>query len=153
MQVHNISIKHKYFEPIRNGIINLLIFKTKVLDKESPGDYILAAKGNYDIKAKISRTYIKAFRDITNEEAKRAGFLNKDFLKEELIKEYDLNTVFSLASGHCIDEELFFLVELNNKEDEHYVLNSPIKVNLYSKEYNKEFYNPEYDSKPWREKI
>ena len=53
--------------------------------------------------------------------------------------------------SYNIDKELFFLIELNTLEEEHYTLNNPVKVNLYSKEYNKEFYNPEYDMKPWRD--
>ena len=109
MKVHNINIDRKYFEPIREGKITLLIFKTKVLKNASPGDCILAAKGNYDIKTRFSKYYIKAFEDITEEEARKAGFLNKDFLKEELIHKYDLNPIFDFIDGvSSIDKELFF---------------------------------------------
>ena len=62
-----------------------------------------------------------------------------------LINDPDIN------GSYNIDKELFFLIELNTLEEEHYTLNNPVKVNLYSKEYNKEFYNPEYDMKPWRD--
>lgn len=151
MKVHNISINQKYFEPIREGKISLLFFKTKVVRDGQPGDYILASKGNYDVKAKIVRTYIKAFEDVTDKEAQKAGFLNKDFLRDELANRYDLKQFFDVITGTSIDEEIFFLIELNTNEEEHVAINNPVRVNLYSKQYNKEFYNPEYDGKPWRD--
>lgn len=153
MEVHNISINRKYFEPIRDGTISLLIFKKKVIHNGKIGDYILASFGSYDVKAKISGISIKAFEDITEKEARMAGFLNKDFLKDNLISEFDLKSNFNvLSSLENIDDELFFLVELKIDED-HTMLNNwgydETKVTLYSKDFNKEFYNPEYDTKPW----
>ena len=151
MKVHDISISRKYFEPIRKGQISLLIFNKKKISDAQPGDFILASYGNYDVKAKISRIYMKAFEDITEEEAKNAGFLNKDFLEEFLINEFSLKPIISYFGAPTIDEELLFLIELNTKDENHSLINNPVKVNLYSKEYNKEFYNPEYDMKPWRD--
>ena len=151
MKVHNISINRKYFEPIREGQITLLIFNKKEISDAQPGDFILSSFGIYNIKAKISRVYIKAFEDITEEEAKNAGFLNKDFLQENLINELDLKSTTTCFGAPNIDKELLFLIELNTEEEEHSMLNNSTKVNLYSKEYNKEFYNPEYDMKPWRD--
>ena len=151
MKVHNISINRKYFEPIREGQISLLIFNKKKISDAQPGDFILASFGSYNVKAKISRVYMKAFEDITDEEAVKAGFLNKDFLEESLVHDFDLKPVNDYFGSCNIDTNLFFLIELNTSEKEHFDLNNPIKVNLYSKEYNKEFYNPEYDMKPWRD--
>lgn len=151
MKVHDISISRKYFEPIREGQISLLIFNKKKISDAQPGDFILASYGNYNVKAKISRIYMKAFEDITEEEAKNAGFLNKDFLEDFLINEFSLKPIISHFGTPKIDEELLFLIELNTEDENHFMINNPIKVNLYSKEYNKEFYNPEYDMKPWRD--
>ena len=151
MKVHDISIDRKYFEPVREGRVSLLIFNKKKISDAQPGDFILASFGNYNVKAKISRVYMKAFEDITEEEAVKAGFLNKDFLQESLANEFNLRPVNGYFGSYNIDKELFFLIELNTSEEEHYTLNNPVKVNLYSKEYNKEFYNPEYDMKPWRD--
>ena len=150
MKVHNISIDSKYFEPIREGKITLLIFDTKIIHDSQPGDYIVASKGIYDVKAKISSTYIKAFRDITDEEAAEAGFLNRDFLKDELLSRFELNPVFSFETGKSIDNDIFFLIKINTKEEEHYTINNPVKVNLYGKNYKTQLYevNPEYNI-PW----
>lgn len=152
MQIHDVSINNKYFEPIREGKITLLIFKQKVIHDETPGDFLLASRGSYDIKAKIIRTYLKSFKNITDEEARKAGFLNKDFLKDELIQLYDLKPYFSFETGSNIDNEIFFLVEVStNAKPKFELKDEHIKVNLYSNQYNKEFYNEEYDIKPWEE--
>lgn len=148
MKEHTININKKYFEPIRDGKISLLIFKNKIISDFSIGDYIYSSFGSYDIKAKISKVYVKAFEDITEEEAQKAGFLTKDFLKEELIKEYDLKTEFSFELGRVIDKELFFIVEINNYEESYSIGNT--KFDLYSKDYSREFYNQEYDIQTWR---
>ena len=153
MKVHNISIDKKYFEPIRNGQITLLIFKHKIIDDGNPGDYIVASQGNYDIKSRLKRTYIKAFMDITDEEAQQAGFLNKDFLEEELVKKYDLKPSFNLFSEigmETIDKEFFFLVAIDTDEQSFFSQNGFKNVNLYSKEFNKEFYTIEDKDRIWR---
>ena len=66
MKMHNISIDKKYFEPIRDGRISLLIFDKKVLKNVTTGDCGIASVGNYDVKFKILGTYVKAFEDITD---------------------------------------------------------------------------------------
>ena len=86
---------------------------------------------------------MKAFSDITDDEAQRAGFLNADFLKDELINEYDLKPIYHYDTGNDIDKELFFLVELETKEEDHHKINNPVKVNLYAKNFDKNFYNSE----------
>lgn len=155
MKVHNISIDRKYYEPIRNGKITLLIFDKKVIQDGEIGDYILASHGSYDVKSRIVKAYVKAFENITEEEARKSGFITKDFLKDELINRFDLKATFSFELGSSIDNELFYIIEIaNDKEEpssEKLKFGNLTNVNLYSKEYNKEFYNPEYDAKPWRD--
>lgn len=173
MKVHNINIDSKYFEPIREGKITLLIFNKKVLYGIEQDDCIIASKGSYDVKAKIVRTYIKSFKEITENEAQKMGFLDKNFLKDELVRNFDLDKTFDFDSGYItknIDNEIFFLVEITPVRDVLYKksifddeknctiltedyssIYDNLSVNLYSKEYNKEFYNPEYDIKPWRD--
>ena len=147
MKVHNVSIEKKYFEPIRQGKITLLIFDKKIIHDAQPGDCILASRGVYDVRARIFDTQIKSFKDITEEEAKLAGFLNKDFLKDELLNRFDLQTKFTLEEGKNIDDEIFFLIKINTKEEENN-MNNFSKVNLYNNKYNTELYqvNPEYNT-------
>ena len=102
MKTHDISIEQKYFEPIRQGKISLLIFNKKIIDDVEPGDLILASKGNYGVEAVISSIEYKAFKDITEEEAALAGFLNKDFLKDELLNRFELKPKFSLVEGNAV---------------------------------------------------
>lgn len=166
MKIHHISIKRKYFEPVRKGIITLLIFNKKIIYDAHPGDYIQASFGAYDVKAKIARTYIKSFKEITQEEAKQAGFLTKDFLKDELIKEFELEPKYHFGEINNIDDEIFFLIKLHNDEEHHKINSSMITekekqeeikryvVNKYQAKDllgNRQFYNPEYDSEPWRD--
>lgn len=144
MKMHDININRKYFEPIRKGEIKLLIFNKKVIHNEEPGDCIVAKIGSYDIKAKIKRTYMKSFEEVTETEAKDAGFLNKDFLKDNLIQELDLNTVFSFEAGRTINNELLFFIELDFSEEK--IL--PNNVDLYRREYDKNYYTI---NRPWRD--
>lgn len=141
MQKHNIKIDKKYFEPIRNKEITLLIFKKQCVYDFEDGDCVLAQFGSsYDVEAEISRTYYKSFKDITEEEAKAAGFLNKDFLKDELISVYDLKGLFSFVTGYDIDDELFFLVELKDDE-KNYPYNITDKVNLFDEKHSTYYYS------------
>lgn len=131
MTVHNISIDNKYFEPIRNKQITLLIFKEKVIHDEQPGDCIVFSKGSYDVKSIIKRTYLKSFKDITEEESRAAGSLNKDFLKDRLINEFGLKPMLKIPGIDDLDSELFFLIELGESNEIH---NTTSDVNLYSSE-------------------
>lgn len=148
MTQHNIRIDKKYFEPIRTGEITLLIFKKQEIFNFKENDTILSKYGSYEIEAPIKSTYIKSFRYITNEEARAAGFLNREFLKEELIKKFELTPDFSLYSQN-IDKELFFIIELKKEEKTHadYLTNI---VDLYNYKYDKKFYNDWPQHKTWR---
>lgn len=144
MKMHNISIDKKYFEPIRDGRISLLIFDKKVLKNVTTGDCGIASVGNYDVKFKILGTYIKAFEDITENEAMKAGFLTKDFLKESLINDFELKPVFSLGSGSNIDSTLFFIVEISTEFEEDNSQDS-VKVNLYKNTYDTNTYKVDWE--------
>lgn len=127
MKKHTISIDTKYFEPIRKGQISLLIFNKKILN-ENEVDYIEAQKGGYSVIAKIEKCYVKSFGEITDEEAREAGFLNKDFLKDELIRRFKIDTLDQLLNH--LDEYLFFLVKVS-KKDEKSTLFDDLKINIY----------------------
>lgn len=148
MTQHNIRIDKKYFEPIRAGKVTLLIFKKQEIFDFEENDTILSKYGSYEVEAAIKNTCIKSFKYITEEEARAAGFLNKEFLKEELIRKFELTPDFSLYNQN-IDKELFFLIEIENKSQLYTELNLN-KVDLYSIDYNKEFYKdwPQYTT--WR---
>ena len=144
MTQHNIRIDKKYFEPIRRGEITLLIFKRQEIFNPQPNDTIFSNHGSYEIEATIKNTQIKSFKYITEEEARAAGFLNRDFLKEELILKFELKPDFALYTKD-IDKELFFLIELKSDED----LKTD-KVDLYNIHYNKEFYKDLKQDTTWR---
>ena len=147
MKEHNISIDKKYFEPVREGKITLLFFNRKIIHNEEPGDCLIASRGSYDVKGTIKRTYMKSFHDITNEEAQKGGFLNKDFLKDNLIKEFDLDPIFDIEVLSKIDDEIFFIIELENMKKDEYI-NNTFNVDLYTKEYDIEDYY--LKNIPWR---
>lgn len=129
MKQHDIHIDTKYFEPIREGQITLLIFDKKEISPDK-GDYVEARKGGYSVKAVVEETYIKSFVEITEEEAKAAGFLNKDFLKDELIRRFKIDTLDQLLN--TIDNYLFFLVKLDNKKQFHL---KDMKINMSDEDF------------------
>lgn len=110
MEQYSISLETKYFEPIRNGEITLLIFDRKQINPEA-GDCIEARKGQYSVKAMVVDSYIKTFSEITEREAKAAGFVSKDFLKDELIRRFNIDTLDYLLN--TIDDYMFFLIEIS----------------------------------------
>lgn len=130
MKQHDIHIDTKYFEPIRNGQITLLIFNKKEINPE-PGDCVEARRGEYSVKATVEDCYIKSFSEITEDEAKAAGFITKDFLKDELIRRFKIDTLDQLLN--TIDNYLFFLIKI--KQDKPYALNN-IKVNFSDNDFN-----------------
>ena len=109
MKTHNINIDTKYFEPIRDGQIRLLIFDKKAINPE-PGDCIEARRGEYSVKAIVEKTYIKTFAEITEKEANKAGFITKEFLKDELIRRFKIDTLDQLLN--TIDNYMFFLIKI-----------------------------------------
>lgn len=110
MEQYSISLETKYFEPIRNGEITLLIFDRKQISPEV-GDCIEARKGQYSVKAMVVDSYIKTFSEITEREAKAAGFVSKDFLKDELIRRFNIDTLDYLLNS--IDDYMFFLIKIS----------------------------------------
>ena len=72
-------------------------------------------------------------------------------MKDEIINCYDIKPIFSFETGSSIDNELFFCIEIALENDVVYGRNGPeTLVSLYSKKYNKEFYDKE-DYNTWRE--
>lgn len=117
MKTYNINIETKYFEPIRKGQITLLIFDKKYIDYvDGEEAEIIAKKGNYTIKADIKEAYIKSFKEITEEEAISAGFLNKDFLSDELQRRFNLNSLDIILND--INSYLFYLVRISPQKQE-----------------------------------
>ena len=112
-KIHNVSLPVKYFEPIRKKEIKLLIFERKVIDKFSQGDKISLRSGGYEVEVPIGNTYIKSFGEITEKEAKKAGFLNKDFLKDELICRFKIDTLETFLTN--FDSRIFFFIDLTIK--------------------------------------
>lgn len=117
MKSYNINIDTKYFEPIRTGQIRLLIFDKKCIDYvDGESAEIIAQKGEYSVKANIVKTYIKSFAEITEEEAFSAGFLNKEFLADELQRRFQMDTLDVLLNR--MDSYLFYLIKISPKYKE-----------------------------------
>lgn len=155
MTTHEIFIDRKYFEPIREGKITLLIFKQKVIENPSIDDYIKASFGAYEIKARIVDYFYKTFGEITENDSRKAGFISKDFLRDELHHKYQLNSTDYLGD---YSGEIFFCIEIDNElenneiEDNIYDYTKNLtNVRLYKNFFKEQPYNPEYDLKLWRD--
>ena len=106
MTEHNINIDTKYFEPVHNGQITLLIFNKKIINGK-PGDTLTLQNGSYTVTTTITKIETKSFGELTEQEAQQAGFLNKDFLKDELIKRFNI-TIFDFLRK--IDDLLIYCI-------------------------------------------
>ena len=138
MKQHDIHIDTKYFEPIRNGQITLLIFDKKEINPE-PGDCVVARRGEYSVKATVEDCYIKSFSEITEGEAKAAGFISKDFLKDELIRRFKIDTLDQLLN--TIDNYLFFLIKLEKNNS--FTLRD-VKINSSENDFS-DLFKKEFD--------
>ena len=164
-KIHDINLPVKYFEPIRNEEITLLIFERKVIDKFSQGDKISLRNGGYEVEALIGDTYIKSFGEITEKEAKKAGFLNKDFLKDELISRFKIDALETFLTN--FDSRIFFFVDLTIKGEPKASLKKNTtkisndyfdffgkkieRIDDWTNQFPKVKYNMEYYEKPWRD--
>ena len=170
-KIHNVKLPVKYFEPIRNKEITLLIFERKVIDKFSQGDRISLRNGGYEVNSLIEDTYIKSFGEITEEEAKRAGFLNKDFLKDELSQRFNIDGLDILLTD--FNSKIFFFIDLKRKGTPYASMKKNTtkvsdvtktskdyfdffgkkieRIDDWTNQFPKVKYNMEYYEKPWRD--
>ena len=164
-KIHDAKLPVKYFEPVRKKEIKLLIFERKVIDKFSQGDKISLRNGGYEVEALIGDTYIKSFGEITEKEAKKAGFLNKDFLKDELISRFKIDALETFLTN--FDSRIFFFVDLTIKGEPKASLKKNTtkisndyfdffgkkieRIDDWTNQFPKVKYNMEYYEKPWRD--
>ena len=164
-KIHDVKLPVKYFEPVRKKEIKLLIFERKVIDKFSQGDKISLRNGGYEVEALIGDTYIKSFGEITEKEAKKAGFLNKDFLKDELICRFKIDALETFLTN--FDSRIFFFVDLTIKGEPKASLKKNTtkisndyfdffgkkieRIDDWTDQFPKVKYNMEYYEKPWRD--
>ena len=164
-KIHDVKLPVKYFEPVRKKEIKLLIFERKVIDKFSQGDKISLRNGGYEVEALIGDTYIKSFGEITEKEAKKAGFLNKDFLKDELISRFKIDALETFLTN--FDSRIFFFVDLTIKGEPKASLKKNTtkisndyfdffgkkieRIDDWVDQFPKVKYNMEYYEKPWRD--
>ena len=116
MTKHSVNLDIKYFEPVYLGEITLLIFDKQVITDYKEGDSVLLQNSSYVVLKKIKNIEMKSFGDISDDEARKAGFINKDFLQDELVRRFEIDGL-SFILG--IDDLLLFCVYLedDNKSD------------------------------------
>ena len=107
MKIHSINIDEKYLKGIKNGQINLLVFTRQIIHDYAPGDILELKAGALNTRMRILKGYLKSFSEITEDEAVSSGFLNKDFLKDELFNKNDFDIITKL---YGIDDILLFLL-------------------------------------------
>lgn len=117
MTEHNINIDTKYFEPVHDKKITLLIFDKKIIDCK-PNDKLTLQNGSYSVTATIEKTEIKSFGELTEKEVQKAGFITKDFLKDEMFRRFDIQPIDFLRT---IDGFLIYCIYL--KEQSKYTFN------------------------------
>lgn len=81
------------------------------------------------------------FKDITEEDAERAGFLTKELLASHLCNIYNISFIPIGTYNSFLDNKLFYMVNFTDDiEEEH--------SNFFI-DYTIQMYNPEYDIKTW----
>ena len=152
MQIHSIDIDEKYLKGIEAGKITLLVFTRKIIHDYTPGDVLELKSGVSRIRTRIIKGYLKSFKEINETEAVSAGFLNKDFLKDDLYNHNDFDIITKL---YGIDDVLLFLLSvvkedsyveqetddkiLNDEYTINYTINKYPDVDIFGK-YKKMFY-------------
>lgn len=111
---HKIHLDRKFFEPIKEGKITLLVFDKKNIGEWKSGDYVYMNYGAYEVSASIKNTYVKAYEDITDEEANKMGFLNKDFLADDIIRRFNIDSLDFFLND--LKGRFFFIIEVEAKD-------------------------------------
>lgn len=148
------------------------------LDKIKSGDLLKISIFDSCQKMYFDHSEIIPFKEVDNDLAKKAGFATKELLSSHLMERFDM-LKYSLSKESKIDNELFYVIYLVNDPEEitfsdgecsckvdyddnvisTYLNNKYVKewkkknkvcpYTMNTLQYNKDFYNPEYDDKPW----
>ena len=159
MKTHYLkNLDYKYIKGIEDGQISLLIFTKQKIHDVNSGDIlqIITSRLTDNLEVVILKTEYKSFEELTEKEAKKAGFSNKDFLKDELLRTNDFDIITKFDE---LKDVILFLVTITKKEDceslkteDKRILNDDYTctmsypfVDIFDKYKNRTFYWSEYD--------
>lgn len=138
------------FRGIKEGKITSLIFDEDVFQDVKEGELVEFCFGEEKLKMYFISSKIVSFHDITDEDAKSCGFLNRDLLAHYLIEKHQISSFFLGKYPYFFDKKLFCIVKINQlssviNETRQLFSNSTFKYDIDYYEYNFE-----YDDEPWR---
>ena len=134
------------FRGIKEGKITSLIFDEDVFQNVEEGELVEFCSGEDTVKMYFLSSKIVPFQDITDKDAKACGFLNKDLLAYYLIEKYQMTSFFLGKYPYFFDKKLFCIVKIGEFPND----SSNKKVTISNVTYDFDYYNVEYDDKPWR---
>ena len=137
------------FRGIKEGKITSLIFDEEIFQGIKQGDLIEFVSLDEKIKMYFISSKIISFQDITDEDAKDCGFINRDLLAHYLMNKYNIDLFFVGNYPNVFDKKLFYIININESpceliEEKKIIINGePYDLSYYE-------YNLEYDDEPWR---
>lgn len=112
MKENSLTLPWMYFSGLKRGEIRILFFdKFPFKEDVKKGDLITFVNFNSKIKMYFNYSEILPFKDVTDDIAKKAGFINRDLLAEHLIKRFNIES-YSFIGEPAIDDELFYMLVL-----------------------------------------
>ena len=150
MEDFKLILPWEFFRGVRNGKITALIYDHDILQGIKRGEIIEICCSQDKVKMYFISSKIVPFKNITDEDAKECGFLNRDLLARYLMDKYNIDIFFTGNYPDSFDKYLFCLIYINESPLE---LSGRKKiVNSLTAGYNIRYYdyNAEYDDEPWR---
>ena len=135
------------FRGIKEGKITSLIFDEEIFQGIKRNELVEFVSTNQKIKMYFISSRIVSFKDITDEDAKKCGFINRDLLAYYLIEKYGINLFFVGDYPELFNNKLFYIININESPIEIDDQKTIVLNNTTWKYYD---YNVEYDDKPWR---
>ena len=110
----NLTLPWMYFNGIKSGDITVLFFDRYPFEGDiEKFDLITFSDFNTKIKMYFKDSKILAFKNVTEDLAKKAGFANKDLLAAHLIDRFNI-TSYTLVGKPTICDELFYMLVLTD---------------------------------------
>ena len=145
------------FRGVKEGKITSLIFDEDEFQNIEEGELITFESFEDKIRMYFVSSKIVPFKNITDEDAEKCGFRNRDLLAHYLMNRYNTSSFFVGNYPNKFDKKLFCLIQIKEdfvnsySTDNNTITFSYKTVDVPKKFTNMQFYNPEYDDIPWRD--
>lgn len=107
----SLTIPWMYFTGIQSGDISVLFFDKVRIPDAKKGD-LISLYHNESVKKYFISGKPIAFKEVTNDIAKSAGFASRELLANHLMERYNIPQYNIFTSKSQIDDEIFYMIEI-----------------------------------------